>query len=338
MKIIYLGNNLNHEFHSPAAMALLSKKLENFGDVISGSNKKNKMHRLIDMIHILVRNRKSLDLVLIDVYSTLSFYYASILAGMSIFFSLKYILIIRGGNMITRLDNSPKLSKLIFNNSRFNIAPSLFIHDQFILNGYNINYIPNFIELGRYKFQERRVCRPKILWLRSFHEIYNPDMAIFVLADLIKLFPNAEMCMVGPDKDGSMERCKKLSDAFNIRSHITFKGLLKKDDWIKLSSNYDIFINTTDYDNMPISVIEIMALGLPIVSTNAGGLKHLHENGVDALLVDKNDKKSMINNIAHLLNNESLAYSLSLNGRKKAEKFSWPEISNSWLSILNSVK
>ena len=89
---------------------------------------------------------------------------------------------------------------------------------------------------------------------------------------------------------------------------------------------------------MPVSVIEIMALGLPIISTNAGGLKYLHEDGVDALLVEKNDKKNMINNIVHLLNNESLAHSLSLNGRKKAEKFSWSKVSNSWLSILNSLK
>ena len=163
-------------------------------------------------------------------------------------------------------------------------------------------------------------------------------MAIHVVADLIKLFPNAEMCMVGPDKDGSMKRCKKLSHALNIRSHIKFKGLLKKEDWIKLSSNYDIFINTTNYDNMPTSVIEIMALGLPIVSTNVGGLKYLHEDGVDALLVDKNDKKNMIDNIKHLINNKSLAYNLSLNGRKKAENFSWPIVSNSWLSVLNSSK
>ena len=322
MKIIYLGNNLDYKFHTPPAMALLSKKLENFGDVITGSNKKNKIFRLIDLILILLNNRKSLDIVLIDVYSTLSFYYAPILAGISILFNLDYILIVHGGNMIKRLDNSKKLSRLIFNNSRFNIAPSQFIHNQFTLNGYHVKYIPNFIDLDKYIFQERKICQPKIFWLRSFHEIYNPDMAIHVLADLIKLFPNAEMCMVGPDKDGSMKRCKKLSHALNIRSHIKFKGLMKKEEWIRLSSNYDIFINTTDYDNMPISVIEIMALGLPIVSTNAGGLKYLHEDGVDALLVEKNDKKNMINNITHLLNNESLAHSLSLNGRKKAENFS----------------
>ncbi len=291
MKIIYLGNNLDYRFHPPAAMALLSKKLESFGDVITGSNKKNKLFRLIDLILILLRNRKSLDFVLIDVYSTISFYYATILSGISILFNLDYILIIRGGNIIERLNNSKKLSRLIFNNSQFNIAPSRFIYNQFTLNGYNVKYIPNFIDLDQYIFQERKTCRPKIFWLRSFHEIYNPDMAIYVLADLIKLFPNAEMCMVGPDKDGSMKRCKKLSHALNIRSHIKFKGLLKKEDWIKLSSNYDIFINTTNYDNMPTSVIEIMALGLPIVSTNVGGLKYLHEDGVDALLVDKNDKK-----------------------------------------------
>ena len=60
---------------------------------------------------------------------------------------------------------------------------------------------------------------------------------------------------------------------------------MKKSSWINLSKDCDIFINTTNYDNMPISVIEAMALGLPIVSTNAGGLKYFHDDGEDALLV-----------------------------------------------------
>ena len=54
-----------------------------------------------------------------------------------------------------------------------------------------------------------------------------------------------------------------------IRKNVIFQGRLTKHEWVELSYNYDIFINTTNYDNQPISVIESMALGLPIISTNA---------------------------------------------------------------------
>ncbi len=61
-----------------------------------------------------------------------------------------------------------------------------------------------------------------------------------------------------------------------------------------------------------------MALGFPIVSTNAGGLKYLHKNGVDALLVEKNDIDGMVNKILSILDDHQLAESLSINARKKS--------------------
>ena len=60
----------------------------------------------------------------------------------------------------------------------------------------------------------------------------------------------------------------------NLEDSVTLTGRLSKNEWISLSRDYDIFINTTDYDNHPVSVIEAMALGLPIVTTNAGILSH----------------------------------------------------------------
>ena len=118
--------------------------------------------------------------------------------------------------------------------------------------------------------------------------------------------------------------------------NISFPGLLEKFDWIKLSQKYDIFINTTNVDNLPVSVIEAMALGFPVVSTNAGGLKFLHKNGYDALMGDKNDYDKMASNIKYILKDNNLARNLSKNARIKAEKYDWDNcVQHQWLDLLN---
>ena len=160
---------------------------------------------------------------------------------------------------------------------------------------------------------------------------------MIVISDLIKNYPDAELCMVGPNKDGTMKNCILLCERLNILNNVKFMGLLSKDEWIKLSYEYDIFINTTNYDNMPVSIIEAMALGFPIVSTNVGGLRYLHEDGTDALLVEKNDISQMVKYITRIIDNSKIAKELSINARKKAEDFDWYQVKSHWVNLLNTI-
>jgi len=118
---------------------------------------------------------------------------------------------------------------------------------------------------------------------------------------------------------------------------VTFTGGLNKEEWIALSADYDIFINTTNFDNLPVSIVEAMALGFPIISTNVGGLPYLIEDGVDGLLVNKNDDKMMHEKIEQLLNNPDLSISLSNNARKKAETYAWSSVKTQWDDIIKGI-
>ena len=95
---------------------------------------------------------------------------------------------------------------------------------------------------------------------------------------------------------------------------------------------FDIFINTTDFDNTPVSLMEAMALGLPIVSTNVGGLPYLIDNGKDGFLVDNKNPLAMANSIQNLI--EENLTEVATNARTKAESFSWENVRTKWLSIL----
>ena len=290
------------------------------------------------MIFIILKKRKQTDFILIDTYSGYAFYYTFLCSLICRVLYKKYIPILRGGDLPDRIKNYRILSNSIFNNSFLNISPSSYLKKKFELYGYKVTIIPNFIDIENYPFLIREDCKPKIFWVRSFHSVYNPKMAILVLYELLKSFPNSVLCMVGPDKDGSLADCKEIATKLGIINKIKFTGLLRKKEWVQLSTQYDLFINTTDYDNTPVSVLEAMALGFPIITTNAGGLSFFHEDGVDALMVEKNDINGMVKKILFLLSEKKYAQKLSKNSRKKAEKFGWKIIKKSWIKIFSTKK
>ena len=335
--IIFFGSYLKIKNQKSAVIgAEIANKLSKHANVILTSSKKNIFLRMLDMIFSLLKNRKQISFIIIDTYSTLNFYYCLIISVLARFFQIPYYTHLHGGDLNDRLRKSPFFCDLIFKNSKNNISPSKFLFDSFSRKGYSTIYIPNFINIDLYKFKERRSCSLKLLWLRSFHAIYNPEMAIQVVKNLEKSYQNVELCMVGNDKDGSLKECKKLVDDFGLNKQIKFTGFLPKHEWISLSKNYDIFINTTNYDNMPVSIIEAMALGLPIVTTVVGGLKYLLDNNIDSLFVPKGDVSKMCKQIIRLKTNNDLCHRLSLNGRIKAEQFTWDVVKKDWYKLIKN--
>tara|TARA_Y100001958_G_C21225805_1_gene551211 strand:+ start:1292 stop:2302 length:1011 start_codon:yes stop_codon:yes gene_type:complete len=334
LKLLYIGNKLSKYGFTPTGVETLGEKLKELCSVILVSDKKIRIIRLFDMIWAIIKNRKTLDYVIFDTYSGKALYYVLICSILCQKLNKKYITILHGGNLPRQLQKNRFFVKKIFQNSLFNITPSTYLKNRLKIFGFKIQYIPNYIDFEKYNFKKRVKISPKLLWVRSFHKVYNPLMAIYVLKELTKCFSDAELCMVGPDKDGTINKCKNLAKELGILDKITFTGLLSKNDWISLSESYDIFINTTNYDNQPVSVIEAMALGFPIVSTNAGGLKYLHEEGKDVLFVRKNGVNEMAIKIKSLINGNYDDCNLSENSRKKAKLFSWDAIKNSWYEIL----
>lgn len=302
--------------------------------VIVSSDKSNKIFRLFDICSCVLKNQKKVDILLIDTFSTLNFYYAFVISQLARLLAIKYIPILHGGNLPTRLDNSKFMSSLIFKNSYKNISPSIYLQQEFKTRGYTSEYIPNSIPIKEYDFKERQHLSLKLLWVRAFDKIYNPLLAIKVLHLLKKKFENIQLCMVGPDKDGSLNEVQSLVHKLELTTNITITGVLKKEEWHQLSESYDIFINTTAIDNMPVSVLEAMALGLPIISTNVGGIPYLIKDKENGILVPANDENEMATAIINLLNNPEEANRLSLSARLFAEQFDIEIIKEQWFNLL----
>ncbi|HMQ67499.1 MAG TPA: glycosyltransferase family 4 protein [Ignavibacteria bacterium] len=335
--IYYAGNKLSKFGYTPTFIETLTPRLSEHYELISVSEKENKILRLSDMVTSLISNRKQIEFVLIDSYSVKAFWYTYILAKLCIRFKIPYAPILRGGGYPDRLESSPGLCKYIFTNSARNISPSVYLKKHFEEKGFEVDYIPNFIPIEKYKFKKRDSLRPKLLWVRSFHEIYNPVLALEILKTLTGKYEDAELCMVGPDKDGSLQTVKARAKELGLGDSLKITGKLSKEEWLKLSEYYDIFINTTNFDNHPVSVIEAMALGLPVVSTNVGGLPFLIENNKDGILVNPGSKEEFVESIEKIISDDQTALDLALNARKKVEEFDWEVVKHKWFELINSV-
>ena len=335
-RLLYIGNKLAVHGKPPVGIDTLAPALREEGySIVTASSKQNKYLRFLDMVVTTIKNRNRIDLVLIDTFSTQNFYFAFIIAVLCRFFKLPYIPILHGGNLPSRLKKSKRLSKALFGTALMNVAPSKFMMGQFQSAGFqNITYLPNTLNIKNYPFQLRNSISPKLLWVRSFSEIYNPLLALEIVEILKKKGIDTSLCMVGPDKDGSMQRCKKI--VAELILPINFTGMMRKEEWIALSKDFDIFISTTNFDNMPVSVMEAMALGLPVISTNVGGMPFLIENSIDGILLPANSPESFVQAIEELCADPLKVQNITKNARAKMENLDWEKVKHSWIALLNN--
>lgn len=332
--LLYIGNKLQKHGFNQTAIETLGSFLTNEGFTITySSDKKNKILRFFDMLFSTLFYAKNVDYVLIDTYSTTNFWYAFFCSQITRILKVNYIPILHGGNLPNRLKNNLVLCQMIFKNAYINVAPSNYLYSKFKENGFeNVVFIPNSIDLETYEFKQRVEAQPNLLWVRAFDKIYNPKMAIYVFKFIKNKFPNAVLTMVGPDKDGSLIETKLLAKQLNLE--VTFTGKLSKKEWISLTNDYSFFINTTHFDNTPISVIEAMALGLAVVSTKVGGIPYLLSDKKNALLSKDNDAKQMANHIEELILNPTLYATIVENAHDLVKNMDWEVVKHNWNALL----
>jgi glycosyltransferase involved in cell wall biosynthesis len=333
--ILYAGNKLSRHGYTPGIIETLGPLLEAEGYMVFyAGTKKNQVLRLAEMLFITMTRGRKADYILIDTYSTSAFWYAYLICRLACLFDKKYIPILHGGNLPARLLKSKKACDRLFLRSYANVAVSGYLKHEFDKAGYKTVVIPNSIDISKYPFRLRDHTRPRLLWVRSFHRQYNPNMAAEVLSQLLKVYPDALLCMVGPDKDGSLEDFRHYIRQKSIEDHVKITGRLSKEEWIRLSEDYDFFFNTTNIDNTPVSVVEAMALGLIVVSTNPGGIPYLLEANKDAKIVNIGDAAAMSREIRYLIEDPSVAREMTRTARMKAESFDSKRVIKLWTKLL----
>jgi len=293
---------------------------------------------LFDMLAALVGRRRDYSIACISVFSGPAFIWAEAATVLLRLLGKPYIAVLRGGNLPSFAERWPGRVRSLLSAAALVAAPSRYLQISMCPYRSDIRLLPNAIDLPSYTFRVRANPSPRLIWLRAFQATYNPDLALSVLARLLPECQEASLVMVGPDKgDGSLQAFRGRARELRLESHVEYAGLVRKPDVPAWLDRGDIFINTTNVDNTPVSVIEAMACGLCIVSTNVGGVPYLLEHEVDALLVPPNDAEAMAVAVRRILSEPGLAEKLSRNARMKAECFDWQVVLPQWESLFEEV-
>lgn len=338
--ILLVGNHFSGASKTQGTQEELAQKLSLLGwRVYVVSHKVNRVWRLADMLLTIGLQKKTYALAVVDVFSGPAFLWAEAVCQLLQLLRKPFILSLHGGGLPGFAKCWPGRVRRLLAKAEIVRTPSSYLLTQMRLYRPDLTLLPNAIRLEQYPFHLRQQPQPRLVWLRAFHEIYNPALAPRVMAQLKKDFPDIELIMFGPDQgDGSLLRARQVAVGLGVASSIEFPGVIPKTNVPAGLNQGDIFLNTTNIDNTPISVLEALACGLCVVSTNVGGVPYLLENGVDALLVPPNDADAMAKAVQRILTEPGLAEKLSRNARQKAERFDWSVILPQWERLIEQVQ
>jgi glycosyltransferase involved in cell wall biosynthesis len=293
---------------------------------------------LVDVLATLWRQRSSYAIASIAVFSGPAFSWAEAAVSLLRWLGKPVVAQLHGGGLPDFARREPDRVARLLAAVAAVTAPSHYLQEAMEQYRRDIRLIPNAIDLRAYRRRIRTKPDPHLVWLRAFHSIYNPSMAVSVLSLVVSRHSAAVLTMVGPDKgDGSLQAFKRAAADLRLATHVEYAGLVPKADVSAWLDRGDVFVNTTNVDNTPVSVIEAMACGLCVVSTNVGGIPYLLDHEVDALLVPPNDARAMAAAVERILTEPGLAETLSRNARRKVEAFDWQVVLPQWEALFTEV-
>jgi glycosyltransferase involved in cell wall biosynthesis len=333
---LFVGNYLDSSVGTRAVSEDLYKRFAAEGwSVRKTSGVSNKLLRLADMLRTAFFSREEYQTAVVDVFSGPAFRFAESVCWMLRRLNKPYVLTLHGGNLPAFARMQPARVARLLNSAAHVTTPSRYLTEQMKPYRSDLTLIPNPIKIANYPYRRRSAARPNLVWLRAMHQTYNPILALEAIELLVAEFPSIHLTMAGPDKgDGTAAQVQQEIVQRKLSDHVTLLGPVAKSEVPAKLAEADIFINTTNVDNTPVSVLEAMACGLCVVSTNVGGIPYLLDDEVDGLLIQPREPRALAAAIRRILTEPELAQRLSENAHRKASQFDWNEVLPQWVKLL----
>lgn len=243
----------------------------------------------------------------------------------------------RGGNADAFFSRAPGhvLGTLARADAR--VTPSGFLHRVFARHGLDATIVPNIVDLSRFAPAARRSFgdAPHLVVTRNLEPIYDIPTAIRAFACVRRRFPAARLSIAGSGPE--LGRLQALVAQTGLADCVRFCGRVDNADIPALYAAADCMLNPSTVDNMPISILEAFASGVPVVSTAAGGIPDMVDDGVSGLLVPVGDGDVMGAAALRVLEDAALADALRDAGLKAAAGYAWPTVREQWLQVYRSI-
>jgi glycosyltransferase involved in cell wall biosynthesis len=216
------------------------------------------------------------------------------------------------------------------------VVPSGFLQGVFARFGITSTIVPNIVDTVRFHPDPgRRRGAPHLVVARSLEPIYDVATALRAFARVHAAMPGARMTIAGAGPERTA--LEGLARELGIGSVVRFAGWLDRDAMAELYRTADIALNPSLVDNMPNSVLEAFACGVPVVSTRVGGVPFIVDDGVTALLVEPGDHVAMADASLRVLRDAALAARLAKAGLEEVQRYTWASVRDGWGDVYFGV-
>ncbi len=239
----------------------------------------------------------------------------------------------RGGEAKSFFEQSFRWVKPTLKAAASVIVPSRFLQQVFNQHQVDTDIVANIIDIERFAPSTASPANdaPHLLVARNLELIYDNATAIRAFKQVLQEFPDATLTVAGtgPEQSSLQALVKDLA----IEDHVRFTGRVDTQKMPALYQAAQVMLNPSRVDNMPNSILEALASGVPVVSTNVGGIPFLVEHEKTALLVPAENHQAMAAEVIRVLQDRQLSNQLSRAGLEFVQQFSWPVVRDQWLAV-----
>lgn len=230
----------------------------------------------------------------------------------------------RGGEAAGFLESSGAVVALTLKRAQALLVPSGFLQAVFAPHGHQAQIVPNVVDLQRFSPAEAAPAVPHLIVARNLESLYDNESAIRALALVRQRYPAVRMTVAGSGPE--LDRLKALAEELGQGSAIHFAGRLDRDAMAALYREATVSLNPSLADNMPNSVLESMASGVPVVSTDVGGVPYLLSHEQTGLLVKPQDPAALAAAVLRLLDDAALYQRLRQAGLAEVQRYTWARV------------
>lgn len=243
----------------------------------------------------------------------------------------------RGGGADAFLGRAPAHVLRSLRGAALRVTPSPFLQRVFARHGLDAEVIPNIIDLSRFKPVPPRDFgdAPHLVVARNLDGIYDIGTALQAFARVRAQFPGAALTVAGTGPE--LESLRAQAQALALDDAVRFSGRIDNARMPALYATADCVLNPSTVDNMPISLLEALASGVPVVSTDAGGIPDMVTDDVHALLVPVRDPEAMASAACRVLADKRLCARLVDAGLEEVRQYAWPHVRARWLDAYGRV-
>jgi glycosyltransferase involved in cell wall biosynthesis len=216
------------------------------------------------------------------------------------------------------------------------IVPSEYLVGVFARVGLRARVVPNIVDFDGFPFRERRTpLRPVFFSNRHLEALYNVACVLRAFARIQRRYSEARLIVAG---DGSQRRMLvRLAGELGLKN-CEFVGRVSPDRMPSLYDAADVYLNAPDIDNMPGSVLEAFASGLPVVTTDAGGIPFIVRDGATGLIVPRGDHEGMAAAAIRLLEEPALAERLISSALEECRRrYAAEGVLEEWLRVYKGL-